>query len=257
MDRTMHWLLDQQLCRSPNGHIHVGLSSSNRRLLRPNGQPVFPTNGCLEPVLINVYDLHWTNRMTKRLRLAAYHTGLEVYGVEIAYGDCGVYRIKPKDVNSMECDMVFKKSVQLGCTDYKREDVLLISQWLGQTLFTGRMYDLLRRNCNHFSATMGKLLCPQAEFPKWINSLASIGVRLPFIERRVRRYLSECSDDEDGDEAGKKAGNESTNATTIEEEKGNKRRGLREICANLSRCSSSGQQQGNADRVECDKKQSK
>ena len=39
-----------------------------------------------EPVILNVYDMFWTNDYTGNIGLGVYHSGLEVYGREYAYG---------------------------------------------------------------------------------------------------------------------------------------------------------------------------
>jgi len=39
-----------------------------------------------EPVILNVYDMFWTNDYTGNMGLGVYHSGLEVYGREYAYG---------------------------------------------------------------------------------------------------------------------------------------------------------------------------
>ena len=39
-----------------------------------------------EPVILNIYDMFWTNDYTGNLGVGVYHSGLEVYGREYAYG---------------------------------------------------------------------------------------------------------------------------------------------------------------------------
>ncbi len=39
-----------------------------------------------EPVILNIYDMFWTNGYTANVGVGVYHSGLEVYGREYAYG---------------------------------------------------------------------------------------------------------------------------------------------------------------------------
>ena len=39
-----------------------------------------------QPVILNVYDMFWTNDYTANVGVGVYHSGLEVYGREYAYG---------------------------------------------------------------------------------------------------------------------------------------------------------------------------
>ena len=39
-----------------------------------------------EPVILNVYDMFGTNDYTSNVGLGVFHSGLEVYGREYAYG---------------------------------------------------------------------------------------------------------------------------------------------------------------------------
>ncbi len=59
------------------------------------------TMGNREPVILNVYDMFWTNDYTGNMGLGVYHSGLEVYGREYAYGGhpfpfSGIFDIVPR-----------------------------------------------------------------------------------------------------------------------------------------------------------------
>jgi hypothetical protein len=69
-------------------------------------------------VIINVYDIQKTcnTRGADMIGLGIYHTGVEIYGVEYAFGgnttvrSTGVYQISPRSHQSFS----FKYSIDLG-----------------------------------------------------------------------------------------------------------------------------------------------
>ncbi len=46
--------------------------------------------------------------------------------------------------------------------------------------FKGRSYNLLTRNCNHFTEELVQILCDKP-MPRWINRLAGLGTWMPCI----------------------------------------------------------------------------
>ena len=99
-----------------------------------------------------------------------FHGGLEVYSEEWAFGACevgsGVYACKPR-ANPM---YKFRETVVLGPTsltpdEVKRVVATLAADWVGGT------YDLITRNCVHFTAALAKEL-GVAEPPAWVNAAA-------------------------------------------------------------------------------------
>ncbi|XP_065066583.1 deubiquitinase DESI2-like isoform X2 [Rhopilema esculentum] len=99
-------------------------------------------------VLLNVYDMYWLNEYTSSLGLGVYHSGIEIHGKEYAFGGhpfpfTGIFDMMPRDL------------AELG---------------------EGFQFN----NCNHFTMEFAKILCGK-EIPKWVNRLASIGARFPFL----------------------------------------------------------------------------
>ncbi len=76
-------------------------------------------------------------------------------------------------------------SIEVGRTDFSHEDVCMILSGM-EADFCGDQYHLLRKNCNHFSSAFIEVLCG-APLPKWINRLAVMSSKLPFIERSIPR----------------------------------------------------------------------
>uniref|UniRef100_A0A834R1V6 Desumoylating isopeptidase 2 n=1 Tax=Sarcoptes scabiei TaxID=52283 RepID=A0A834R1V6_SARSC len=140
-------------------------------------------------VYLNVYDMASINQYSSSLGIGIYHTGVEVYDSEYAYGGhpfdfSGIFEIEPKDVISLgEENFKFKKSILIGHTDFNRDDVRQIVKEMGKE-FKGDKYHLLHKNCNHFSDHFLKYLCGK-NLPPWINRLAYLSTCVPFLERCI------------------------------------------------------------------------
>lgn len=132
-----------------------------------------------EPVILQIYDLGKTfipsawNTMAKRY--GAFHTALVIYGREWSYGmttdgwSTGVTWNAP----GKNPDHSFRESLTLGCTSLSQSCIweLLMDlrmDWLGCD------YNLLTRNCHHFSFEFSRRLGVSAP-PAWINDLAASG----------------------------------------------------------------------------------
>ncbi|XP_046849548.1 deubiquitinase DESI2-like [Xenia sp. Carnegie-2017] len=137
------------------------------------------------PVFLNVYDMHWTNEYTSKIGMGIYHSAVEVHGREFAFvghefASTGLVDLEPKSITSLGMESFkFRESIYLGETDLNKDDIRAIIQDMGVD-FTGLSYHLVTRNCNHFSSEFAKLLCGK-DIPAWINRIANLGSRLPWI----------------------------------------------------------------------------
>ncbi|KAL0049579.1 hypothetical protein WJX82_005353 [Trebouxia sp. C0006] len=131
-----------------------------------------------EPVYLNIYDLSDQNSWTYWCGVGIFHSGLEVYGVEYAYGGheydvSGVFATNPKDAPG---PVLFRENVLVGHTQMSPQRVQQAVQEMGEQ-YKGNAYHLLQRNCNHFSNDLCVKLTGQPA-PLWINRLAGMAVML-------------------------------------------------------------------------------
>ena len=136
------------------------------------------------PVVLNVYNMYWLNEYTSPIGLGVYHSGVEIYGKEYAFGGhpfdfTGIFDMEPRDVEDLGDGFSFKESIAIGLTDFNERDIKKMVEMLGEK-FVGASYHLVKNNCNHFTAEFTKMLCGKS-IPNWVNRLATIGIRFPFL----------------------------------------------------------------------------
>lgn len=139
-----------------------------------------------EPVILNVYDMFWTNDYTANVGLGVYHSGLQIYGREYAYGGhpfpfSGIFDIAPREAAELGEQFRYKQSVHLGNTDFTAHEVEKILEQLGKE-YRGDRYHLMNRNCNHFSGAFSQILTGR-DAPAWVNRLAYMSTCVPFLQR--------------------------------------------------------------------------
>lgn len=110
--------------------------------------------------------------------LGIYHSGVEVYGIEYAYGGhpfpfSGIFQNTPRDAEELGENFRFKfllyfssviyfktysfrESILIGYTDFAEDDVPRLVQAMGRE-FSGDKYHLMSRNCNHFTAAFSQV----------------------------------------------------------------------------------------------------
>ncbi|KAL4317922.1 hypothetical protein GQ457_18G015580 [Hibiscus cannabinus] len=126
------------------------------------------------PVYLNVYDLTNANGYVYWAGLGIFHSGVEVHGVEYAFGahDCptsGVFEVEPRRCPGFK----FRKSIFMGTTCL---DPIRLREFMGRqsASYNGDTYHLIFKNCNHFSEDMCYKLTGN-QMPRWVNRLARIG----------------------------------------------------------------------------------
>lgn len=135
------------------------------------------TSDCVSgsvPVYLNVYDLTPYNGYAYWLGLGVYHSGVQVHGVEYAFGaheypSTGIFEGEPK-----QCEgFTFRKTILIGKTDMSPAEVRAVMEDLAQD-YRGNAYNLITKNCNHFCNDACIKLTGNP-IPNWVNRLARIG----------------------------------------------------------------------------------
>ncbi|TKY64613.1 DeSI protein [Spatholobus suberectus] len=126
------------------------------------------------PVYLNVYDLTPINGYAYWFGLGVYHSGVQVHGVEFAFGaheysSTGIFEGEPK-----RCEgFTFRKTILVGKTDMGPGEVRAVMEELAAE-YRGNAYNLITKNCNHFCNDACLRLTGNA-IPSWVNRLARIG----------------------------------------------------------------------------------
>jgi len=139
-------------------------------------------------VFVNIYDMYSMNNYTAALGVGIYHCGIEVHGVEYGYGGhpfpfSGIFEMIPKDSEELGESFRFKETIQIGKTDFNKQEIEQMVTLLGRD-FRGIDYHLMNKNCNSFSSKFSKLICGE-DIPPWVNRLAYLTTFVPFIEKMI------------------------------------------------------------------------
>lgn len=155
----------------------MGVESSS-----PAGEPRRIVLRTPTPVTLHVYDLgdglQVLNRVLAPFGTGAFHCGVEVHGEEWSFRGSGpsrhggVFSSAPS-----RCDgHAYSESIYMGDTILSQDEVLRLIKLLRKD-WPGLSYNLIRRNCCHFS----DLLCMNlgcGSIPTRIKSLAATGAAL-------------------------------------------------------------------------------
>ncbi|TMW92162.1 hypothetical protein EJD97_013428 [Solanum chilense] len=126
------------------------------------------------PVYLNVYDLTPMNGYAYWIGLGVYHSGVQVHGVEYAFGaheypSTGIFEGEPK-----KCEgFIFRKTILIGWTEKTPREVRRVMEELADK-YKGNAYNLITKNCNHFCSD-ACLKLTNNPIPRWVNRLARIG----------------------------------------------------------------------------------
>ncbi|KAG6624834.1 deSI-like protein At4g17486 [Carya illinoinensis] len=126
------------------------------------------------PVYLNVYDLTPMNGYVYWAGLGIFHSGVEVHGVEYAFGahdypTSGVFEVEPQQCPGFK----FRRSIFIGTTSLDPNQVRSFMERHSSS-YHGDTYHLIAKNCNHFCMDVCYKLTGKP-IPKWVNRLAKIG----------------------------------------------------------------------------------
>mmetsp|Transcript_10479 Transcript_10479/g.27560 ORF Transcript_10479/g.27560 Transcript_10479/m.27560 type:complete len:332 (-) Transcript_10479:7-1002(-) len=178
-DMKREW--SQHTYRIHGQNCHSFCEAVCGRLGVPTGLPDWVKNAqsaARGRVVVRVYDLGQTIITRGYNAIAhsygAFHSGVEVYGKEWSFG------MTPDTVSTGiswnppgECENhSFREMISMGWTRYSEEQVMAIIEEL-HVEWKGNSYDLLTKNCHHFSEAFCARLGVTACMPAWVNKLAS------------------------------------------------------------------------------------
>jgi hypothetical protein len=127
----------------------------------------------LLPVIINIYQIK-EDSIISAIGIKLYHTAIEYDGREYAFGFLdeksvsGVYDIKPMSFD----DGTYKESINLGMIS-RRQFFIKLEKL--KKIYMGNSYNILTKNCNHFSNDFVKDLFGNKEIPQKYRSFIKLG----------------------------------------------------------------------------------
>lgn len=126
------------------------------------------------PVYLNVYDLTPMNGYAYWAGFGIFHSGVEVHGVEYAFGahdypSSGVFEVEPRQCPGFK----FRRSILIGTTNL---DPVRVREFMEHHAanYHGDTYHLIVKNCNHFCNDICYNLTGK-QIPGWVNRLAKLG----------------------------------------------------------------------------------
>lgn len=136
-----------------------------------------------EPVTLHIYDVtvsenvQLVNGLLRNVGTGAFHAAVEVFGWEWSFGftedgGTGVHSVVPRG-NTLH---QYREEIHMGTTPYTEPEVDDILVHLSY-LWMSDDYDVLSKNCCHFSDTFCQMLTGQS-VPRWVMNLAGAGAKL-------------------------------------------------------------------------------
>jgi deubiquitinase DESI2 len=143
-----------------------------------DGGTSFPTTTASSLVCLNVYDLVEQNHWLYPAGLGIYHSGVQIYGLELAYGghpyeSPGIFATAPRCAPGT---VRWRESIEIGHTRLTRTEVRQLIGDMGRQ-YRGNVYNLLQLNCNTFAEDLCLRLTGRG-VPGWVNRMANVAITL-------------------------------------------------------------------------------
>jgi len=166
------------------------------------------------PVYLNVYDLSTMNGYLYWAGVGIFHSGVEVHGVEYAFGAIeypasGIFEVEPRQCPGYK----FKKSIYIGTTFLNPFQVKELMKLKSENYY-GHTYHLLTKNCNHFSQDVCSKLTGSS-IPKWVNRLARLGSFCSCIIPEILEPIQVCHNEKDNDPDNEKVSLRMSNVSSL------------------------------------------
>jgi len=162
--------------RDAKGKTDPSCGGGDRAIVCSPGPVLSDPTAFQAPVALSVYSLKGASAVNKLTELAglggAYHVGVEIFALEWSFGwtpqSTGVHNVYAGCSESG----IFKERIHLGYTPCSPHEVVATIGALRES-WPGVSYNLLRRNCAHFSMKLVQSL-KVTEFPEWVTTLSSL-----------------------------------------------------------------------------------
>jgi len=129
------------------------------------------------------------NTFLRAVGTGAFHTGVEVYGKEWSFGftndgSSGIFSCPPRCCKTH----AYREAIPMGETFMSQVEVEALLVRLEHD-WRGAQYDVLRRNCTHFSEEFCRKL-GVGPVPRWVGNIALAGRTVDIGIQRVASFRS-------------------------------------------------------------------
>jgi len=144
---------------------------------QPSGAPPEVAGG--EKIYLHVYEPSNPQQNQQVAGFGVFHTGIEIMGQEYSFAGgqgssgSGVFAQRPKEMPPGG-QWKYKQTEYLGSIkmDYKTWQTTLKKI---ESSFPANRYDMLAKNCNHFTEHVATAIGLGSRYPGWVNRAAKMG----------------------------------------------------------------------------------